>query len=285
VGDWVAARRIDPELVLIEAVLPRSTQFSRRAAGNGAIEQVVAANADLALVVCGLDGDFNLRRTERCLVLAREGGTEPVVVLNKTDVCEDVAERIDAVKRIAPGVRLVAMSAHETVEPLRALVRGRTVVLLGSSGAGKSTILNGLLGEARQAVKRVRTGDSRGRHTTTSRMLMPLPEGGAVIDNPGMRELQLWASEEALGEVFQDVSALAEGCRFSDCTHANEPGCAVREALENGDIDSSRWQSYLKLGAELRHRLAEQDVHARAAERKRWRSISRSLRDHPKYKR
>jgi ribosome biogenesis GTPase len=263
VGDWVAVRRVEPSFALIEAVLPRRTQFSRRAAGGTALEQVIAANVDVAAVVCGLDRDFNLRRLERYLVLARESRAEPLVVLNKADLCETLEECLEAVGRIAQGARVVAISARETVEPLRPVVRGQTVAFLGSSGAGKSTIANALLGEQLQAVAAVREGDSRGRHTTTSRMLIPLPGGGAIIDNPGMRELQLWATEESLDEVFQDVSALARECRFGDCTHGGEPGCAVRSAIESGEIDPARWGSYRKLQAELRRQMLKQDGNSR----------------------
>jgi ribosome biogenesis GTPase len=276
---------VDPALALIESVLPRRTQFSRRAAGSAVAEQVIAANVDLAVVVCGLDHDFNLRRQERYLVLAHESGAEPVVVLNKADLCATLAERVEAVAQIAQGARMVVLNAHETVEPLRAVVLGKTVAFLGSSGVGKSTIANALLGEDRQATAAVRADDSRGRHTTTSRMLMPMPGGGAIIDNPGMRELQLWASQESLDETFQDVSALAERCRFGDCTHSNEPGCAVQAALESGEIDSGRWLSYRKLRAEVQYQVRQQDVHAMVEQKKKWKAVHKAFRHHPKYRR
>jgi ribosome biogenesis GTPase len=285
VGDWVSARPAAGSFALIEDVLPRRTQFSRRAAGSALDEQVMATNVDLALVVCGLDGDFNVRRVERYLVLASESGAEPIIVLNKADLCADTGDRLALISGLAPGIRSIAISASQTVSPLHEIVRGQTVVLLGSSGAGKSTIANGLLGEEKQPTRAVRESDSRGRHTTTSRMLLPLPGGGAIIDTPGMRELQLWASEDSLDDVFHEVSSLAKGCRFADCSHANEPGCAVRGALESGTLDAARWESYRKLGAELRHRQLEQDVHARNAERKKWKAIHKSLRNHPKYRR
>lgn len=285
VGDWVAARRVDTAFALIEAVLPRRTQFSRRSPGKTVAEQVIAANVDLAVVVCGLDHDFNLRRLERYLVLARESAAEPVVVLNKSDLCDSLDERVNDVKRIAPGAQVLVVSARETVKPLEILVRGRTLVFLGSSGVGKSTIANGLLREQRQATASIREADSRGRHTTTNRMLIALPDGGAIIDTPGMRELQLWATEESLDDVFLDISARAAQCRFADCTHTNEPECAVRSALESGEIDSSRWQSYRKLQAELRHQRVEQDVLARTAQKKHWKAIHKAMRNHPKYRR
>lgn len=285
VGDWVIARRVDPGLSLIEDVLPRRTQFSRRAAGKAGVEQVLAANIDLAVIVCGLDGDFNLRRLERYLVLAREGGVETLIALNKADLCDSLGEASDAAARIAGAARVVVLSAVTSIEPLAAFARGRTIVLLGSSGAGKSTIANGLLGESRQTTGPVRLADSRGRHTTTSRMLLPLPGGGAIIDTPGIRELQLWASEDSLIETFDEISELARKCRFADCTHANEPGCAVRDGVDRGTIDPARWQSYQKLQGELRHQAVEQDVQARIAEKNRWKAIHKSLRHHPKYRR
>lgn len=285
VGDWVVARRVDSALALIEDVLTRRTRFARHAAGRAVTEQVIAANIDTAVIVCGLDGDFNLRRLERYLVLARESGAEPVIALNKADLCPSVHECVDPVARIAPGVRIVVLSAVETVEPLAALVRGRTAALLGSSGAGKSTIANGLLGASRQTTGAVRAADSRGRHTTTGRMLIPLPEGGAIIDTPGLRELQLWASDDALDDTFDDIADLACQCRFADCTHLHEPGCAVRHGLENGAIEPSRWHSYEKLKRELRHQALQQDTQARLAEKNRWKTIHKAFRSHPKYRR
>lgn len=285
VGDWAVARRVDSTFALIESVLPRRTRFLRRAAGRAVEEQVIAANIDLALIVCGLDGDFNLRRLERYLVLARESGAEPVLALNKADLCDAVSEKREAVSRIAAGASVLVLSAIESVGPVASLARRRTVALLGSSGAGKSTIANGLLGAPLQATGAVRVADSRGRHTTASRMLIPLPEGGAIIDSPGMRELQLWAGEEALDEGFDEIAQFALQCRFGDCSHTAEPGCAVRAALETGAIDLSRWESYRKLQGELRHHALEIDAQARMAQKKRWKAIHKAFRKHPKYRR
>ena len=284
-GDWVVVRRVDRDLALIEAVLPRRTQFSRRVAGRAVEEQVIAANIDVAAVVCGLDGDFNLRRIERYLVLARESGADPVIVLNKADLSSAVDAAVAAVERIAAGARVLALSARESVEALVEIVRGQTVALLGSSGVGKSTIVNALLGEERQSTSAVRADDSRGRHTTTNRMLLPLPGGGAILDNPGMRELQLWATEEALEDTFEEIAALAEGCRFADCSHDNEPGCAVRAALESGALGAARWQSYRKLQGEVRYQALQQDAHAQRAQKQRWKALHKALRQHPKYRR
>jgi len=285
VGDWVAARPVGAAAALIEAVLPRQTQFARRGAGVTFVRQVIAANIDFAMIVCGLDGDFNLRRLERYLVLARESGAEPVIVLNKADTCDSIAACVDAARRSAGGARVVVLSAVQTVAPLAAIARSRTVALLGSSGAGKSTIVNGLLGQNRQVTGAVRVADSRGRHTTTSRMLLPIPGGGAIIDNPGMRELRLLAGAEALDDTFDDVSAFAQHCRFADCSHTSEPGCAVREAIDTGKVEIGRWRSYRKLQRELQRHALEQDAHARKIEKNRWKTIHKSLRDHPKYRR
>jgi ribosome biogenesis GTPase len=286
VGDWVAARKVDHDFALIEEVLPRRTQFSRAAAASGVRQQVIAVNVDLAVIVCGLDHDFNLRRIERYLVLARESKGDALIVLNKADVCSDAEERLRAVRAIAgENQRVLLLNARQSVEPLRPFIQGKTIALLGSSGAGKSTIANALLGEERQSTGEVREGDSRGRHTTTSRMLLPLPGGGALIDNPGMRELQLWASESSLEDVFGEIASLAAGCRFADCTHSSEPKCAVQQALESGELDAARWQSYRKLQAELQHHLRQQDVSAAAAQKKKWKAIHKAMRHHPKYTR
>ncbi len=285
VGDWVAARKVDRTFALIEDVLPRRTQFSRGAAGSAMREQVIAANIDVAIVVCGLDHDFNLRRIERYLVLARESKADALIVLNKADLCADREGKTAEVRAIAPGIRILALSARQNVEPLRPFLQGKTIALIGSSGAGKSTIANGLLGEPLQETGEVREQDSRGRHTTTSRMLIPLPGGGALIDNPGMRELQLWASESSLDDVFAEIALLAERCRFADCSHAGEPKCAVCAALESGELDPARWRSYQKLQAELKHQLRQQDVQAMLAQKSKWKAIHKAMRHHPKYNR
>jgi ribosome biogenesis GTPase len=285
VGDWVAARQVDPKLALIEAVLPRRTKFSRRVAGRIVAEQVIAANVDLAVIVCGLDGDFNVRRLERYLVLVQESGGSALIVLNKSDLCDAVSERLKQVTAVAQRIPVLVMSARESVQHLRVAIRGRTVAFLGSSGVGKSTIVNSLTGEQSQTTLPVREADSRGRHATTSRMLFPLPEGGAIIDNPGMRELQLWATEDSLDGVFDDVAALASQCRFRDCTHKNEPECAVQSALRRGEIDPSRWRSYCKLQAELRHEMLQGDALARTNDRAKWKAIHKAMRNHPKYRR
>ena len=262
VGDWVMIERIggERERAKIHAVLPRSTCFSRRAAGEKAEEQVVAANIDTVFLVNGLDADFNPRRIERYLALARGSGAEPVILLNKADLCADAEARAEAVRELSGGATVLALSAMQG-SGLEALApwlgRGRTVALLGSSGVGKSTIVNALLGEERQETRAVRAHDDRGKHTTTRRELIPLPGGALLVDTPGMRELQLWDNaREGLVAAFPDVLELASGCRFRDCRHESEPGCAVRAAVEAGRLAAARFASYLKLRAELESREA-----------------------------
>jgi ribosome biogenesis GTPase len=282
VGDWVHARRADATLALIENVEPRTTCISRQRPGGGG-EQVLAANVDLIVLVMGLDGDYNLRRLERYLVLAAASGAEAMVALNKVDVCPEWSARLAEVRAVIRDA--AALSAHESVAPIAEVVRGRTVVLLGSSGAGKSTIANALLGESRQAIQPVRESDSRGRHTTTRRMLLELPGGGALIDTPGLRELALWAGQDSVEEVFADIAALARQCRFHDCVHAGEPGCAVSAALKTGELEPSRWASYQKLLAEARYHERSVDRRAAIETKRRWKVIQKAFRHHPKYNR
>jgi ribosome biogenesis GTPase len=270
--------------VVVE-VLPRRTWLARKVPGAETSVQVVAANVDLALVVAGLDGDYNPRRLERALVLAWDGGAEPVIVLNKADVlpADEVAERVRATEAVAPGVTVLPVSAAtgEGMDGVSACLRpGRTAALVGSSGVGKSTLVNRLLGEDRQRTSAVRASDARGRHTTTHRELLSLPGGALLIDTPGLRELQLWAGAEALEGAFADVDALAAGCRFADCTHAEEPGCAVVAAAAAGALGADRLQSYRKLQRELRHLALRQDDLGRREQKQRWRSIHKLARKH-----
>ncbi len=280
VGDWVRARRVDATLALIENVEPRTTCISRQRPGGGG-EQVLAANVDLIVIVMGLDGDYNLRRLERYLVLAAASGVEAMVALNKVDVCSQWPARLAEAQAVTSHA--AALSAHESVAPIAEVIRGRTVVLLGSSGAGKSTIANALLGESRQATQPVRESDSRGRHTTTRRMLIELAGGGALIDTPGLRELGLWAGEDSVEEVFAGIAALARQCRFHDCAHAGEPGCAVSAALETGELEPARWASYQKLQAEARYHERVVDPRAALETKRKWKAIHKSIRYHPKY--
>jgi ribosome biogenesis GTPase / thiamine phosphate phosphatase len=268
-------------------VLPRRSAFvrsaadaTRRTAGNLVDEQVLAANVDVAFLVAGLDHDFNLRRLERYLAVAWSSGVRPVIVLNKADVALDLDDRLLAVESVAPAVPIVVLSAltgdHLTdLGPY--LTPGQTAVVLGSSGVGKSTLVNALLGEQRQATASVREDDSRGRHTTTHRELFELPGGALLIDTPGIRALEVAGADVGVDTAFDDIADLALGCRFSDCRHEGEPGCAVRAALEDGRLSADRLASHRKLERELAHAERKVDARARAAEAKRWKSIHKAV--------
>jgi ribosome biogenesis GTPase len=284
VGDWVAIRPRPAEArATIHAVLPRRTLFSRKAAGDETQEQVLAANVDTVFLLTGLDGDFNPRRVERYLVTAWDSGADPVVLLSKADLCEDVAARVAEIEAVAPGVPVYAVSARkrEGLAALREYLRpGRTVALLGSSGAGKSTLINALLGEERLRTREVRLADSRGRHTTTRRELVPLPGGGLVIDTPGLRELALWEAGEGLPATFEDVEALASGCGFKDCRHKAEPRCAVLAAVAGGELPAERLESWRKLQSERRYLELKQDQRAQLEQKRKWRVIAKAACDH-----
>jgi ribosome biogenesis GTPase len=284
VGDWVAVRKRPLEdRGSIQAVLPRRSKFSRRAAGAATDEQVVAANVDVVFLVMGLDHDFSPRRLERYLLLARESGAAPVALLTKPDKSPDVPARVAEVAAVvgdAP-VHVLNPRRNEGIDRVAAhLHAGRTGALLGSSGVGKSTIINRLVGRDILKTSEVREEDSKGRHTTIHRELIALPDGGLVIDTPGMRELQLWDVNEAVRETFEDIDALAADCYFSDCRHRDEPRCAVKATVEDGRLPAGRLESYLKLQEELAQLAIRQDERARRAEDKRQgRATAKFLRD------
>lgn len=283
IGDWVAAQILheQPPKAIIHALLPRKSKFSRKEAGSRVREQPIAANIDTVFVVTGLDNNFRAGRIERYLTLAWESGAAPVALLTKCDLCEDVDSKISEVMASAPGVPVHAISSVQGIgmECLESYITaGQTVALLGSSGVGKSTIVNYLLGDSVQKVHEVRDDDSRGRHTTTHRQLFVLPSGGMVIDTPGMRELQLWNADDGLAEAFSDIEKLGESCRFRDCKHVNEPGCAVIRALRDGTLDARRFENYQKMLGELHYLERKQDVGASLTEREKWKKIHKQIR-------
>jgi ribosome biogenesis GTPase len=282
VGDWVAVEIRDGEKsALILEVLPRRSRFVRKSPGKKVEEQVIAANVDTALLVSALDGDFNPRRMERYLAQCWESGAKPALVLNKADACADPLARAAEIERVALGAPVYLISARtgEGFEELeKMLTPGQTFVLLGSSGVGKSTVANRLLGESRQEVQAVREGDSRGRHTTTVRELFVLPGGALLMDTPGLREVQLWDAEEGLAEVFADIDLLAAQCRFGDCKHEAEPGCAIRAAVGAGTLDQARLESQRKLLKEQEFLRRKVDPEARVEAKQRIKHINRDMR-------
>lgn len=282
VGDWVAAGVRPAEgRATIHAVLPRFSKFSRKVAGQVTEEQIVAVNVDTVFLVQALNQDFNVRRLERYLILAWESGANPVVILSKSDLCEDLADKLADIHHAAAGVPVHAVSALEgggLGELAPYLRQGQTVALLGSSGVGKSTLINRLAGLQALATGSIREEDGRGRHTTTHRELLLLPEGGLLIDTPGMREIQLWDADSGLSAGFQDVEAAAAACRFQDCSHEREPGCAVRAALEDGALDAERYESYRKLQRELAYLARKEDVRLQQQEKAKWKAIHKQMR-------
>src|SRR5437879_17253 len=251
VGDWVVAELHGADTpAVIQEVLPRRSKFVRKSPGKKVKEQVIAANVDTALLVSALDGDFNTRRIERYLAQCWESGARPVIVLNKVDACDDARRKAADMERVAVGTAVCVVSAKtgEGFSELgKFLKAGQTLVLLGSSGVGKSTIANRLLGQMVQEVQPVRESDCRGRNTTTTRELFVLPGGALLMDTPGLREMQLWDAEDGVAQVFADIDALAGECRFGDCRHEREPGCAVQAALDVGTLDPARFENRRKL--------------------------------------
>jgi ribosome biogenesis GTPase / thiamine phosphate phosphatase len=282
VGDWVViSARPEEQKATIHAVLPRKSKFSRKVAGATTEEQIVATNVDTIFLVNALNADFNVRRIERYMLSAWESGANPVIILSKADLCEDIEAKIAEVESVAFGVPIIPISAEKNIgldllSPY--IYEGQTIALLGSSGVGKSTLTNALIGHQKQEVKEIREGDDRGRHTTTHRELIVLEQGGILIDTPGMRELQLWEADEGLGMSFSDVESLAEECKFKDCAHQKEPGCAVQKAISDGTLDIGRYNSYVKLQKELAYLDRKENRHAALAEKAKWKQISNSMR-------
>ena len=278
VGDWVTLARADGGSATIGGILERRSAFIRKSAGNSSDEQVLAANVDTALLLAGLDDDFSLRRLERYIATAWESGAEPAIVLTKTDLSPDVEGAVLAVESVAIGVDVLPVS-NVTGVGLEAIASklgaGKTVVLLGSSGVGKSTLLNSLAGSEVMRTAAI-AADGTGRHTTTHRELVQLPSGALVIDTPGLRELQFWEGD--LSAAFEDIEALAAECRFRDCAHASEPGCAVLAAVDEGQLELDRLRSWRKLQRELESIAARTDHRLRLARKRRWKQITQHAR-------
>jgi ribosome biogenesis GTPase len=278
VGDWVA---IDGTIedAAIHAVLPRRTAIVRQASGRRTAAQIVGANVDVVFIVVSLNLDLNMRRLERYLAVAWESGAEPVVVLSKADLVEDPSPILAEVERIAVGAAILTVSAIDGrgMDEIRARIgSGRTVAFVGSSGVGKSTLLNRLAGEDLAVVKEIREDDARGRHTTTRRQLHVLPDGGMILDTPGMRELALW-DPDGVEQSFPEIDELVMTCRFGNCQHNGEPGCAIAMALASGSLEARRYEAWQKLEGEARHQIRRVDALAREQERRKWKAISKAV--------
>ncbi len=285
-GDWVLAD--NPEntnRILIRFLLPRRTSFSRKQAGTAVGRQVIASNIDTVCLVSGLDADFNPRRIERYLAIAWESGANPVIILNKADLCTEVATRLRETESLAPGIPVFAVSATDGLgmeSILSCAGTGQTIALLGSSGVGKSSIVNRLLESSVQDVRETDPDTGRGMHTTSARHLFLLPSGGLIMDTPGMRELQVWSLDTGLDSTFEDITSLAEQCRFRDCSHQTEPGCRVRAAVARGELDGGRLANYFKLSKEARYIELKSTHSASWVEKERWKKVMGSAKKHPK---
>jgi len=273
VGDWVAVvlRPVEAMATIVD-IVPRRTWFSRQAAGEKTSEQVIAANLDVVFIVTDLGLDYNPRRLERYLILVAAGGSTATIVLNKSDLVEDVEIRVEEARSLFSGVEVLALSAlhGDGVEEIRQRIKaGQTGALVGSSGVGKSTLINRLLGTESLATQAIRVDDGKGRHTTSRRELIPIPGGGLLIDTPGMREVQLWADSDSLDSAFPEIEELRDACRFSNCGHDSEPGCAIIAAVEAGKIPMERFLSYRKQQKEIAWHARRNDPVAREEEGKR----------------
>ncbi|MFZ5515937.1 MAG: ribosome small subunit-dependent GTPase A [Candidatus Zhuqueibacterota bacterium] len=284
VGDWVALKRYDANSNgIIHEILPRKTVFSRKVAGIKTEEQVLATNIDIVFIVQSLDNDFSLKRFERYMVMVYEAGARPVIVMNKIDLQDNVQDFIESAQRMAGDAGVLAVSAvtGQGIADLKSLLKpGQTCAFVGSSGVGKTTLINTLIGRDVFATAEVREKDSKGRHVTTRRQLIVIPESGLLIDTPGMRELQLWSADGGLGDVFSDFDELAKSCRFSDCTHRSEIGCAVIAAVEDGRIEPWRYENYLKMRKELDFLAEKQSQMGELNKKRRFKEFSRVIKNY-----
>ncbi len=277
VGDWVFFERYNKDSqAQIKDILGRQTQISRNQAGKKDAEQIIAANIDIIFIVTSLNQDFNKRRLERYLTIAWDSGAKPIIVLNKSDLCNNIEHFESEIENIAFGTDYIISSCVNNegiVEIRKALQPDKTAVLIGSSGVGKSSIINLLLGEKKQSIKQIREDDARGRHTTTNRELFILPEGGVIIDTPGMREIQLWVDEDSLDSVFSEIDQLASDCKFNDCSHTHEPGCAVKNAVQTGELSQDRLDNYFKMKREIKYQKLKEKYNAKKANKIKWQNL------------
>lgn len=282
VGDWVVVALYDNnELAIIHEILPRQTKLSRKTADRKTEEQIIASNIDVVFIVNSLDERFNINGIQRYLVAAHQSRAEPVIVLSKSDLCDDVDEKLSQVKKISGNTDVIPISSVDLTgisSIKKYLCDGKTIVFVGPSGAGKSTLINTLLGKELLAVNEVRSYDSKGKHTTTRRELIVFPDGGLLIDTPGLRELALWSSDNGFTSAFVEIEELRENCRYDDCTHTHEVNCAVKDAVASGQIAEELYNNYLKLRKELEYLEKRQDVSAAQEEKRKWRSIHKELR-------
>lgn len=278
VGDWVILRPLHDEgKGIIESIMQRKSKFSRKTALNKTDEQIIASNIDFIFLVTSLNLDTNPRRIERYLTLAYESNITPVIVLSKSDLCENIDDIYGDIKFIAGDTDICVVSAYDNsgIEQLNKYFSGnRTVAFVGSSGVGKSTLINLLSGKEIMAVRDISTYKDKGRHTTSHRELTVLPNGGIIIDTPGMRELQMWEGSEGISETFSDIENYISMCRFSDCSHSSEPGCAVKSAIENGELDEDRYRNFIKLQKEIRYFENRNNRKAALSEKKKWKKIT-----------
>jgi ribosome biogenesis GTPase len=283
VGDWVVITLFNSnELAVIHQTLPRRTKISRKSADKKIDEQIIAANVDLAFIVQSLDDNFNINRLERYLSVVYQGEVKPAVVLNKTDLCNDVEKKVRHVRERTGVENIISLSAlnNEGMDAIVKLIEpGSTFVFIGSSGVGKSTIINSLLGSNRFSTNEVRKQDSRGKHTTTRREIVLLPSGGILIDTPGMREIGLWNANAGLSQTFSEFSEFAEKCKYADCTHVHEAGCAILQALSKGEISKQRYENYTKLLKEIKYLESKQNIFAQIEERRKWKIIHKELKN------
>lgn len=281
VGDWVVVSLFnDNTQAVIHNILPRQTKISRKSSDKKIDEQIIAANVDVVFIVQSLDNNFNINRLERYLATVHQSGAKPVIVLNKADLCSDVNEKIESVKNRTGVVDAYAVSAvnkNGMAELSNHICEGNTIAFVGSSGVGKSTLINLLLGADKLKTNEVKIADSKGKHTTTKRELVPLPSGGILIDTPGMRELGLWNVENGISQTFSEFEEYADACKYSDCTHIHETGCAVLSALAEGKISNKRYESYIKLRKELRYLESKQDKSAQIEEKRKWKTIHKEM--------